>query len=202
MQPGNYTFDVCSHGSCSYLTRKYIAHGYSTWYVRRLGRLTNFCISNYICQITNTINYIFLFAFWICYFLVVTIPLLSSWWNIYKPRKFYIYVVSPMFVLLFSGFDTFHAQGKMRLVCGTFAVLTLPCYLILNKMMLDLTGKGMFRRGVNHGWHCFWSINYLLLWCCLNGAVLCKVALQELTLFYKQLGLGTSPKIWFSIQDF
>ena len=56
-----------------------------------------------------------------------------------------------MIVLLFSGFDTFHAQGKMRMVCRTLAILALPCYLILNKMMLGLTGKGMFQRGVNHG---------------------------------------------------
>ena len=44
-----------------------------------------------------------------------------------------------MFVLLFSGFDTFHAQGKMMMICRTFAIHTLPCYLILNKAMLDLT---------------------------------------------------------------
>ena len=56
-----------------------------------------------------------------------------------------------MFVLLFTGFDTFHAQEKMRMVCRTFAILTLPCYLILNKMMLHLTGKGMFQRAVTHG---------------------------------------------------
>ena len=31
----------------------------------------------------------------------------------------------------------------------------LPCFLILDNRMLDLTGKGMFQRGVNHGWHCF-----------------------------------------------
>ena len=60
-----------------------------------------------------------------------------------------------MFVLLLSGFDTFHAQGKMRMVCRTFAILTLPSYLILNKIMLDLTGKGMFQGGVKRGWHCF-----------------------------------------------
>ena len=59
-----------------------------------------------------------------------------------------------MFVLLFSGFGTFPRQGKMSMVCRTFAILTLPCYLILNKMMLDLTGKGIFQRAVNHGWHC------------------------------------------------
>ena len=132
----------------------------------------------------------------------MTIPLLLSWWIIYKPRKYYIYVVSSMFVLLFSGFDTFHAQGKMRMVCRTFAIHTLPCYLILNKMMFDLTGKSMFQREVNHGWHCFWCTSYLLLWCCPNGAVLCKVALQELTLFCKQLGLDNSPQIWFYNQDF
>ena len=66
-----------------------------------------------------------------------------------------MYVVSSMFLLLFSGFDTSHAQGNMRMICRTFAILTLPCYLILNKMMLDLTGKGMLQRGVNHDWHCF-----------------------------------------------
>ena len=58
----------------------------------------------------------------------------------------------------------------------------------------------MFQRGVNHGWHCFGCTSYLLLGCCPNGAVLCKVDLQELTLFYKQLELGTSPQIWFYIQ--
>ena len=83
------------------------------------------------------------------------IPLLSSWWIIYKPGKYYIYVVSSMFVLVFSGFDTFHAQEKMRMVCRTFAILTLPCYIISNKMMLDLKGKGMLQMGVNHSWRCF-----------------------------------------------
>ena len=34
----------------------------------------------------------------------------------------------------------------------------------------------------------------------LNGAVLCKVTLHELTLFYNQLGLDTSPQIWVYIQ--
>ena len=43
-----------------------------------------------------------------------------------------------MCLVLFSGFDTFHAQGKM-MVCRTFAIHTLSCYLILNKVMLDLT---------------------------------------------------------------
>ena len=43
-----------------------------------------------------------------------------------------------MFVLLFSGFDTFHAQGKMRMVCKAFAIDTLPCNLVLNKVMLIL----------------------------------------------------------------
>ena len=54
----------------------------------------------------------------------MTIPLLSSWWIIYKPRKYYIYVVSSVFVLLISGFDTLHAQGKMGMVCRIFAILT------------------------------------------------------------------------------
>ena len=49
-----------------------------------------------------------------------------------------------MFVLLFSGFDTFHAQGKMRMVCRTFTIHILPCYLILNKVMLDLTEKKVY----------------------------------------------------------
>ena len=89
---------------------------------------------------------------------------------------------------------------RWEMVCKTFAILTLLWCLILNKMMLDLTEKGIFQRGVKHGWHCFWCTTYLLLWCCPNGAVLCKVALQELTLFYKQLGLGTSPQICFYIQ--
>ena len=41
------------------------------------------------------------------------------------------------------------------MVCRKFAMLTLPCYLILNKMMFDQTGKGMFQRRVKHGWHRF-----------------------------------------------
>ena len=75
------------------------------------------------------------------------IPLLSSWWIIYKPRKSYIYVVSSMSVLLFSGFDTFHVQGKMRMVCRTFAIRTLSCYLVLNKVMLDLTEEKVCFKG-------------------------------------------------------
>ena len=75
----------------------------------------------------------------------MTIPLLSSWWLIYKLRKCYIYVVSSMFVLLFSRFDTFHAQGKIRMVCRTFAIHSLPCYLILNKAMFDLEEKVCFK---------------------------------------------------------
>ena len=53
-----------------------------------------------------------------------------------------------MFVVLFSGFDTFYAQGKMRMVCKTFAIHTLSCYLILIKVMLDLIEeKVCFKRG-------------------------------------------------------
>ena len=101
-----------------------------------------FFISNCICQTPNTINCIFLFAFWICYYWIMTIPLLLSWWTIHKPRKYYVYVVSSVVVLLFSGFDIFHAQRKIGMVCRTLDILTLPCYLILNNMMLDLTGRG------------------------------------------------------------
>ena len=91
------------------------------------------------------------------------------------------------------------------MVCRTFAIHTLPCYLILNKIarqsVWSNTGKSMFQMGVNQGWHCFGCTSYLLLWYP-NEAVLCKVALQELTLFCKQLRLGTSPQIWFYIQEF
>ena len=52
-----------------------------------------------------------------------------------------------MFVILFSGFDTFHVQGKMRMVCRTFAIHTLPCYLILNKVMLNLTEEKVYFKG-------------------------------------------------------
>ena len=98
----------------------------------------------------------FLFSFFeTAFFFIVTIPLLSSWWIINKPGKSYIYVVSSVFVLLFSGFDTFHVQGKMGMVYRTFAILILPCYLTLNNKMFDLTGKSMFQRGVNHACHCF-----------------------------------------------
>ena len=69
----------------------------------------------------------------------MTIPLLSSWQIIFRPRKYYIYVASVRFLLLFSGFDTFYAQGEMRMVCRTLAIYILPCYLIWNKVMLDLT---------------------------------------------------------------
>ena len=95
---------------------------------------------------TPSITFFFLF-FLIFFFLIMTIPLFLSWWIIYKPRNYYIYVVSSMFVLLFSGFDTFHAQGKMRMVCRTFAIHTLPCYLILNKVMLDLTEEKVCLKG-------------------------------------------------------
>ena len=90
---------------------------------------------------------VFLLFFLIFFFLIMTIPLFLSWWIIYKPRNYYIYVVSSMFVLLFSGFDTFHAQGKMRMVCRTFAIHTLPCYLFLNKAMLDLTEEKIYFKG-------------------------------------------------------
>ena len=52
-----------------------------------------------------------------------------------------------MFVLLFSGFDTFHAQVKMRMVFRTFAIHTLPCYLILNKVILDQTEEKVCFKG-------------------------------------------------------
>ena len=52
-----------------------------------------------------------------------------------------------MFVLLFSGFDTFHAPGKMRMVYRPFAIHTFPSDLILNKVMFDLTEeKVCFKR--------------------------------------------------------
>ena len=52
-----------------------------------------------------------------------------------------------IFVLFFSGFDTFHAQGKMWMICITFALHTLPCYLVLNKVMLDLTEEKVCSKG-------------------------------------------------------
>ena len=76
----------------------------------------------------------------------MTIPLLSSWSIIYKPGKYYIYVVSLVLAPLFSDFDTLHEQEKMGMVFRTFAILTLPCYLVLNKKMLDLTERAMFQK--------------------------------------------------------
>ena len=32
------------------------------------------------------------------------------------------------------------------MLCGTFAILTLPCYLILDNKMLDLTERAMFQK--------------------------------------------------------
>ena len=52
-----------------------------------------------------------------------------------------------MFALLFSGFNTFHAQGKMRMICRIFAIHTLLCYLILNKLMLDQTDEKVCFKG-------------------------------------------------------
>ena len=52
-----------------------------------------------------------------------------------------------MFVLLFSGFDAFHAQEKIRIVCRAFAIHTLPCSLILKKVMLDLTDEKLCFKG-------------------------------------------------------
>ena len=52
-----------------------------------------------------------------------------------------------MFALLFSGFDTFHAQGKIRMVCRRFAIHTLPCYLILNKVMFNLAEEKVCFKG-------------------------------------------------------
>ena len=52
-----------------------------------------------------------------------------------------------MFVLLFSGFDTFYAQRKMRIVCRALAIHTLPWYLILNRVMLDLTEENVSIKG-------------------------------------------------------
>ena len=60
-----------------------------------------------------------------------------------------------MFALLFSGFDTFHAQGKIRMVCRRFAIHTLPCYLILNKVMFNLAEEKVCFKGESCGWHCF-----------------------------------------------
>ena len=52
-----------------------------------------------------------------------------------------------MCVLLFSGFDTFYAQEKMKKVCRALAIHTLPCYLILNKVILDLTEENVYFKG-------------------------------------------------------
>ena len=52
-----------------------------------------------------------------------------------------------MFVLLFSGFDTYHAQEKMRMICTTLVIHTLPCYRILNKVMLDLIEEKICFKG-------------------------------------------------------
>ena len=46
------------------------------------------------------------------------------------------------------------------------------------------------------------SVTCCYVWCCPNGVLFYKEALQELTIFYKQLELGTSPQICLYIQDF
>ena len=138
---------------------------YSTWCLRPQGRLI--IISNYICQTTNTINYIF-FLFFVC---------AISWsWQSLSFRAGGLFINLENLTCMYS-FSVCTMQGKMGMVCRTFTILTLPCYLILNNKMFDLKGKDMFQRGVNHDWHCFWCTSYLLLWCCPNGRVLCKVVL-------------------------
>ena len=48
-----------------------------------------------------------------------------------------MHVVSSVFVLIFSDFNTFHAQGKIEMVYRIFAIMTLPCYLILGNKILE-----------------------------------------------------------------
>ena len=47
-------------------------------------------------------------------------------------------------------------QRKMEIFCRTFAILTLPCCIILDNKMLAITRKGMFQRGIIYGRQCFW----------------------------------------------
>ena len=68
---------------------------------------------------------------------MMTIPLLSSRWIIFKSRKYDMHVVSSVFVLIFSDFNTFHVQGKIEMVYRIFAIMTFPCYLILGNKILE-----------------------------------------------------------------
>ena len=55
----------------------------------------------------------------------------------YSCNEEVVHICSSVFVLLFCGFDTFHTEGKMGMVCRTFATLTFFHYLILH----DLTER-------------------------------------------------------------
>ena len=63
-----------------------------------------------------------------------------------------------MFVLIVYCFDTFHVKGRMEMVCRKFTFLTSLFYLILGNKMLNLTGRRMFQREVNHGCLFFYSL--------------------------------------------
>ena len=80
-----------------------------------------------------------------------------------------VHLVSSVSVLICSGFDTFHGQREMEIVCRTFAILNLPYYLIFGITMLNPTLKGMSQRWLNHGRHCFWCNSDLLAWFYPNG---------------------------------
>ena len=66
-----------------------------------------------------------------------------------------VHILSSAFVLIFAGFDTFYVQEMMEMVCNTFVILTLSCYLFLSNKMFDLKRKSMLRRGFGHGRYCF-----------------------------------------------
>ena len=70
-----------------------------------------------------------------------------------------------MFVLLFSGLDTFHAQVKMRMICRTFAIHTLPCLMEQRKRYVST----MVGTNLNAPATCCYDVlmeQYFVKWLC------------------------------------
>ena len=92
-------FKFLNSQETNFIVSKQIYFSMYTTCVRPPGRLIDFFYLKLYWSNHQHHQLHFFVVVWNCYFLIMAIPLLSSWRIVYKPRKYYIHVVSSVLVL-------------------------------------------------------------------------------------------------------
>ena len=114
IQPGKYTFDICCHGSCSYLTRIYIAqNNINFWYGNWENVLQLFLIQSY--EIPHVISSIFMEnpSPGIANF-VTSLEQTNYWsWDTEENNlEYFLFEISISLLDILSSFSLFHLWGS------------------------------------------------------------------------------------------